>query len=122
MQGITKVSERAETSRSGEPVVILGLSGDISANSKDAILGAHKAVHPSVKYILLDFTRVDYVNSSGLDIVIQMLLEAEKTGSHQVGIFGLSRHLEKVFKMVGIDRHASLYRDSATALNGKTQA
>jgi len=122
MQPITKVSQRRETSHSGEPVVILGLSGDLSSTSKDAILGAHQAVRGTAKHILLDFTKVDYINSSGIAIVIQMLLHADRTGAQRIGIFGLSPHFEKVFKMVGINRYASLYPDGATALSGNRQA
>jgi anti-sigma B factor antagonist len=115
MQVTTKVSERTAASASGSAVTILSFAGDISSASKDAILNAYHGLNGAAK-ILLDFTAVDYINSSGIAIIIQMLLEAQKTGSQTVAIFGLSAHFQKVFTMVGINKYAALHKDEASAL------
>jgi anti-sigma B factor antagonist len=116
MQVTTKVSERTATSAQGGAVTIISFAGDISSASKDAIMGAYHGLNGSVSKILLDFTAVDYINSSGIAIIIQMLLEAQKTGSQAVAIFGLSAHFQKVFTMVGINKYAALHKDEASAL------
>jgi anti-sigma B factor antagonist len=116
MQASTKVSERRVTSAAGSPVTILSFAGDISSASKDAILGVYHGLNGETSKILLDFTGVDYINSSGIAIIIQMLLEAQKTGVQTVGIFGLSAHFQKVFTMVGINKYAALHKDEAAAL------
>jgi anti-sigma B factor antagonist len=116
MQVTTKVSERTATSAQGGAVTIISFAGDISSASKDAILGAYHGLNGQATKILLDFTGVDYINSSGIAIIIQMLLEAQKTGSQSVAIFGLSAHFQKVFTMVGINKYAALHKDEASAL------
>jgi anti-anti-sigma factor len=116
MQVTTKVSERKASTAAGSPVTILSFAGDISSASKDAMLGAWHGLNGGTSKILLDFTGVDYINSSGIAIVIQMLLEAQKTGGQSVGIFGLSAHFQKVFTMVGINKYAALHKDEASAL------
>jgi len=117
MQATTKVTQRTATSASGSAVGILALSGDISSASKDAILGAYQALDGTTPAkVLLDFTSVDYINSSGIAIVIQMLLEASKSGSRTIAIFGLSPHFQKVFTMVGINKYAALHGNEAAAL------
>ena len=116
MQATTKVNQRTATSISGSPVSILAFSGDISSASKDAIMGAYHGLEASVTKVLLDFTAVDYINSSGIAIIIQLLLEASKAGSRTVGIFGLSLHFQKVFTMVGINKYAALQPTEAAAL------
>ena len=65
--------------------------------------------------ILLDFTKVDYINSSGIALVIQLLIEASNSGQ-KVYAFGLSAHFVKVFTMVGITKYAGLYPGQAEAL------
>jgi anti-sigma B factor antagonist len=117
MQATTKVTQRAATAASGAPVTILALSGDISSTSKDAILAAYHELSPSVAKVLLDFTGVEYINSSGIAIIIQLLLEASKSGSRAIGIFGLSGHFKKVFTMVGINKYATLLADEKAALS-----
>jgi anti-sigma B factor antagonist len=116
MQATTKVSQRVASAASGAAVTILAFSGDISSASKDAILAAYHGLDASVSKVLLDFTAVDYINSSGIAIIIQMLLEASKSGSRTIGIFGLSAHFQKVFTMVGINKYAALHANEATAL------
>jgi anti-sigma B factor antagonist len=116
MQATTKVTQRAATSASGSPVSVLAFSGDISSASKDAILAAYHGLDGASPKILLDFSSVDYINSSGIAIVIQMLLEASKAGSRTIGIFGLSAHFQKVFTMVGINKYAAMHSNEAAAL------
>ena len=118
MQPVTKISERAATSVSGTPVTILGFTGDISSTSKDAILEGYGKVPSASKLVLLDFTGVEYINSSGIAVIIQLLLQASKSGQHKIGIFGLSAHFTKVFNMVGVAKYATLFPDERAALAG----
>ena len=69
----------------------------------------------TTKLILLDFTKVDYINSSGIALVIQLLIEAANSGQ-KVYAFGLSAHFTKVFTMVGITKYAGLFPTQAEAL------
>ncbi len=115
MQPVTKTSERAATSASGTPVTILSFTGDISSTSKDVILESYGKVPAETKLILLDFTGVEYINSSGIAVIIQLLLQASKSGQHKIGIFGLSAHFAKVFNMVGVAKYATLFPDESAA-------
>lgn len=116
MQAATRVITRTATTPSGSSATILAFSGDISSTSRDAILGAYHGLDGQAHHVLLDFTGVDYINSSGIAIIIQMLLEAGKAGTQTIGIFGLTPHFQKVFTMVGINKYAALHKDEAAAL------
>src|ERR1700722_3148119 len=116
MQATTKVTQRTATSASGSPVTLLAFSGDISSASKDAILAAYHGLDGASAKVLLDFTSVDYINSSGIAIIIQILLEASKSGSRTVGIFSLSARFQKVFTMVCINKYAAMHSNEATWL------
>lgn len=116
MQTATKITRRDASAASGDDVAILAFSGDIASTSKDAMLQAYHAVGP-VKKVLLDFSGVDYINSSGIAIVIQMLLEERTAGHRTIGIFGLTAHFKKVFTMVGVAKYATISPDEATALS-----
>ena len=115
MQAATKIARRDATAASGDPVAILGLTGDIASTSKDGILQAYHAVG-DVKKVLLDFSGVDYINSSGIAIIIQMLIEERASGRRTIGIFGLTTHFKKVFTMVGVAKYATLSDNEASAL------
>jgi anti-sigma B factor antagonist len=104
------------TSPAGHDVTVLRFEGDIASTSKDAVLGAYQSLpRQSTKIILLDFSKVDYINSSGIALVIQLLIEASNAGQ-KVYAFGLSAHFTKVFTMVGITKYAGLFPGQSEAL------
>jgi anti-anti-sigma regulatory factor len=106
------------TSPAGLPVTALRFVGDISSTSKDAVLGAYQDLpKEKVRFVLLDFSKVEYINSSGIALIIQMLIEAVGAGQ-MVRAFGLSAHFNKVFTMVGIPKYAALFATEAEALAG----
>ena len=116
MQSETRSRIDQIKSPSGYPVAVLRFEGDIASTSKDAVLGAYEALPKEItKLILLDFTRVDYINSSGIALVIQLLIQATHAGQ-TVCAFGLSAHFTKVFTMVGITKYARLFPNQAEAL------
>ena len=116
MQPATQVTHRSVSTRSGQPVAILALAGDVSSEAGESILNAYQSLKGGPVNVLLDFTRVSYINSSGIAIVIQLLIEAAQKGGPSISIFGLSRHFHKVFSLVGIDKYAPLHTDEATAI------
>lgn len=116
MQTETKARVEQLNSPAGHPVTVLRFEGDIASTSKDAVLGTFQAQpKATAKLVLLDFTKVDYINSSGIALVIQMLIEASNSGQ-KVYAFGLSPHFTKVFTMVGITKYAGLFPGQTEAL------
>ncbi len=116
MQTDTKAKVDQVKAPSGTAVTVLRFEGDISSASKDAVIGSYQSLNKVVaKIVLLDFTKVEYINSSGIALVIQLLMEAANSGQ-KVLAFGLSAHFNKVFTMVGITKYAGLFPDQAAAL------
>ncbi|MGZ3317288.1 MAG: STAS domain-containing protein [Isosphaeraceae bacterium] len=116
MQSETKARVEQLTSPAGHNVTALRFEGDIASTSKDAVLGSYQALPKETsRLVLLDFTKVDYINSSGIALVIQMLIEAANSGQ-KVYAFGLSPHFTKVFTMVGITKYAGLFPTQNDAL------
>jgi anti-sigma B factor antagonist len=116
VQSETKSRVDQLTSPHGYPVAVLRFEGDIASTSKDAVLGAYHGLNKeTAKLVLLDFSGVDYINSSGIALIIQLLIEASNSGQ-KVYAFGLSAHFTKVFTMVGITKYANLYATQAEAI------
>jgi anti-sigma B factor antagonist len=116
VQTETKTRVDQLTSPAGHNVTVLRYEGDIASTSKDAVLGTFQSLpKQTAKNVLLDFTKVDYINSSGIALVIQMLIEASNSGQ-KVYAFGLSPHFTKVFTMVGITKYAGLFPNQTDAL------
>jgi anti-anti-sigma factor len=113
-ENVTQVKMEEAQSNSGTPITILRFAGDITSASKAAVLGTYQGIPESTKRILLDFSRVEYLNSSGIALVIQMMIAASKSGQ-TIQTFGLKPHFQKVFTMVGITKYTTLHPDEQTA-------
>ena len=104
---------KAKLERNGS-LAILRFEGDVTSASKDAVLGTYGTITPEIKEILLDFSKVYYLNSSGIALVIQLLMEANKS-ERKVLTFGLTSHFEKVFTLLGLTKYTTLYPNESAA-------
>ena len=95
-------------------VAVIRFEGDITSTSEEAVLGKYRSLDAGTKKILLDFSKVPYLNSSGIALVIQLLMAASKV-PQKVVCFGLSAHFVKVFTMLGLAKYTTLHADEAAA-------
>lgn len=96
-------------------VVIIGIQGDVTAETGEVIEKKYKdgSVLNSPK-ILLEFAKDCYINSGGLASLIDIAAAARKK-EQKIHACGLSDHFQKIFQMVGLSKCISIYssRDSA---------
>lgn len=95
-------------------LAVMRFEGDITSASEDAVLGKYNGLAAGTSKILLDFSKVPYLNSSGIALVIQLLMAASKV-PQKVVCFGLSAHFVKVFTMLGLAKYTSLHADESAA-------
>lgn len=110
----TQVKVQEVSCGTGDLVTVLRFAGDITSSSKAAVLGTYEGLPAGTKRILLDFSGVDYLNSSGIALVIQLMIAAGKSGQ-TIRSFGLKPHFQKVFTMVGITKYSTLHTDETEA-------
>jgi anti-anti-sigma factor len=103
---------KTKVEQSGD-LAVMRFEGDITSASEEAVLGNYRALDPETKKVLLDFSKVPYLNSSGIALVIQLLTAAAKV-PQKVVCFGLSAHIVKIFTMLGLNRY-TIKTDEAEA-------
>lgn len=97
-----------------EGTAVMRFEGDITSGSQEAVLGNYQKLPEGTAKVLLDFSKVPYLNSSGIALVIQLLMSAKKTGQ-TVACFGLTPHFVKVFTMLGLAKYTTMHADEASA-------
>ncbi|MAG34693.1 MAG: hypothetical protein CL878_00365 [Dehalococcoidia bacterium] len=96
------------TSRDAPPLVVFDLQGQLVSFDDAAIADAYRqATDQGATALLLNFAGVDYVTSSGIAALIQILLEARGT-EQRLLVTGLTPHYAKVFHLMGLDQHLLL--------------
>ncbi len=82
--------------RDADTAVLL-LAGDISGGAEMPMLDAfHTTGETGV--VILDFADVEYINSTGIALIVGLLAEARKQG-RQVQARGLAEHYREIFRI-----------------------
>ncbi len=104
--------------RSGEGVDVLELHGQVDGAAGPALQSAHRSVPDGgAPTVVLDFTDVDYINSTGIAHIVGVLARAR--GEHRTVIAcGLSDHYREIFSITRLSDYMQLYPDVPSALVG----
>ena len=110
----TKVLEA--TVRQAGAVAVIELRGEIDSFGEDVLNTAYKqAEAQNPKSVLLNFTGVDYINSTGIALIVGLLAQARKAGRRLLTT-GLSSHYVEIFQITRLADFMNIFPDEASAL------
>ena len=99
-----------------DKAAILSLEGDVNSEGETAIKNAyHNAIADGTKTVLIDMTKTDYINTSGISVLISIVMEAKKA-DQKILVYGVSPHYKKVFDLVRFSVYVTMFDDEAAAL------
>ncbi len=97
---------------------ILALQGDIDMHRSPEVKETlEPLIAQKMPRILVDFSGVTYIDSSGLATMIETLQRIQSYGG-KFAMFGLRESVKAVFEIARLDQIFSLYSDEASALAG----
>jgi anti-sigma B factor antagonist len=99
-------------------VAIIDLQGEIDAFAENVLNDAYvDAESQESSTILLNFSGVDYINSTGIALIVGLLARARKSHRRLLA-FGLSEHYVEIFKITRLVDFMSVFPDETSALAG----
>ena len=91
------------------------LSGIIDGGAESALDGAYDACgRASVSTVGLDFTDVDYINSTGIALLVSLLAKARRD-DRPVAAWGLSDHYREIFEITRLADFLEVVSDEEAA-------
>lgn len=98
-----------------EKLAVMDLVGEVTAAAEERIVKSFdKAVAQKARCVILNFAKVNYINSAGMSIIISLLTKAQKK-QLTMSAFGLSPHFQKIFEMVGLSKYVPHFDSEAEA-------
>jgi anti-anti-sigma factor len=99
----------------------IALSGDIDGGARKALDAAYAEVEGG-DAVLLDFSRVDYINSTGIALIVGVLARA-RAQERPVSASGLSEHYREIFEITRLSDFMTILADGPVpaADNGGTR-
>jgi anti-anti-sigma factor len=89
---------QVSVSREGGGAVI-ALAGELNASAQQALDGAYaEATAGEPDHVALDFTRAEYINSTGIAVIVGLLAQARARGI-EIRARGLSDHYREIFEI-----------------------
>lgn len=100
----------------GGPAAILRISGDITSGSEGDLMAAYGlAAANGSSTVILDFSKLEYMNSGGIGLLVTLLVRAQRTGGRLIAT-GLSEHYREIFSLTRLDEAIEIHDDDATAV------
>ncbi len=97
-------------------VAIIDLNGEINAFAEDVLNKAYaEAESRRAEVILLNFSDVDYINSTGIALIVSLLARARKSKRRLLAC-GLSDHYVEIFQITRLVDFMSVFPDEKSAL------
>lgn len=97
-------------------VVAIDLVGEIDAQADEELTRVYaEAAATEAPTMLLNFTDVEYINSTGIALIVGILAQARRK-KQNVRACGLSEHYREIFEITRLVDFVSIFDDEAGAL------
>ena len=97
-------------------VSIIDIEGDVSAFAEDILMEAYaEANSATTRTIILNFNGLEYMNSSGIGLLVTLLIRANRQKQRMLA-FGLSDHYKHIFELTRLNEAIGIYDTEADVL------
>lgn len=99
-----------------ERASIIDVQGEVSAFAENTLMNAYaQATANGARSVILNFEGLDYMNSSGIGLLVTLLIRANRQGHHLLA-YGLNEHYRHIFELTRLNEAIRVYDDETEAL------
>ena len=119
---MSKANATMTVRKANELVSIIDIHGDINALAENALMDAYtQASAGRVQTIILNFTELDHMNSSGISLLVVLLVRMSRQQQRLLA-FGLSEHYRHILELTRLDEVIAIYETEIDALTATKAA
>lgn len=105
-----------ETRMVSPTVAVLDIAGEVTGFGEEALMDAYnRATSLGANAIVLNFSNLQYMNSSGIGLLVTLLIRAQRN-RQQMRAFGLNEHYENIFDLTRLNEAIGIYGSEQQAL------
>ena len=95
---------------------IIDIQGEVTAFAENVLMAAYaEASAPGVRRIILNFSGLEYMNSSGIGLIVTLLIRVNRQKQRLLS-YGLSEHYRHIFELTRLSDAIATYASEAEAL------
>lgn len=97
-------------------IAIIDIIGDMSGDAEEELMKAFNTVsNNDTKVILLNFSGLEYMNSSGIGLLVTLLIRANRNQQKLLAC-GLSEHYQEIFVLTRLNEAISIFDTEEQAI------
>lgn len=112
---MTEVSTPLEVRAAGPGVNVIEIGGEITRDSELALQDAYERAADGARTIILAFDQLEYMNSSGIGLLVTMLVRAKRNRQRMLAC-GLTDHYRQIFELTRLDEVISIHQTEDAAV------
>jgi anti-sigma B factor antagonist len=95
---------------------IIDIQGEVSAFAENVLMQAYtEASTPTTRTIILNFSGLEYMNSSGIGLLVTLLIRVNRQKQRLLS-YGLSEHYQHIFEITRLSEAIGIYDTEEQAL------
>jgi anti-sigma B factor antagonist len=95
---------------------IIDITGEVNAFAESALTDAYaRASTPTTSNIILNFSGLEYMNSSGIGLLVTFLIRANRQKQRLLA-YGLSDHYKHIFELTRLNEAIGIFDSEAEAV------
>ena len=100
----------------GQKASVIDIQGEINAFAESVLMNAYtQACTQNPRLIILNFCGLEYMNSSGIGLLVTLLIRANRQKQRLLA-YGLTEHYQQIFELTRLNEAIGIYADEAQAL------
>lgn len=104
--------------RPSHRAAVIDIVGDVTGAAEATLMDAYaKASAAGASSIILNFSELEYMNSSGIGLLVTLLVRAQRQKQRLLA-YGLSDHYQQIFDLTRLNEAIGIHASEASALAG----
>jgi anti-sigma B factor antagonist len=114
---MTKPIATMNVRKINDRVSVIDVAGEVTSAAENALMDAYtQASGPATKSVILNFTDLQYMNSSGIGLLVTLLIRINRQ-KQKLLAFGLSDHYKQIFDLTRLDEAINICGSESEAIS-----
>ncbi len=119
---MAKANVTMQVRKAGDKVSIVDINGEVTSFAENALMDAYtQASSGGARAIILNFNGLEYMNSSGIGLLVTLLICANRQ-KQRLLTYGLSEHYRKIFELTRLNEAINICNTEAEAVSAAIAA
>lgn len=93
----------------------IDIQGDVNAAAEKALSAAYEKASDGARAVILNFARMEYMNSTGIGLLVTLLVRANRQ-KQVLMAYGLSDHYQRIFDLTRLNEAIRVFATEEAAL------